>query len=181
MEIDRATEKDYQAILDLQAKYYIQSLSPEERRDGFLSAEFSRSQIAAMADDLGIVVARVAGRLVGYVCASRVDLMPRPPILDVMMRGLQGVIFHGTHLSVVPMFIYGPVCIDTRARGRGILQALFLKLKAPLIGRFEVGVAFIAHDNPRSLAAHTRRLGMEIVGSFEHNGSRFHTVAFLVK
>jgi hypothetical protein len=177
MEIDRATEKDYQGILELQSRYYIKNLGLKEQKDGFLSAEFSLSQIAAMAQDLGIAVAREGATVAGYMCASRADMTPRPPILDSMLKSLENVIFHGKRLSPTPMFVYGPVCIDEAHRGRGVLKGLFDRLKAPLVGRFEVGVAFVAADNPRSLRAHVGGLGMERVGRFEYDGNEYHVVA----
>jgi hypothetical protein len=180
MEIGRATEKDHQGILRLQSRYYIKNLGSKERKGGFLSAEFSLSQIAAMAEDLGIAVAREGTTVVAYMCASRADMTPRPLILDAMLKSLENVIFHGKMLSLTQIFIYGPVCIDEVHRGRGVLKGLFDQLKAPLVGRFEVAVAFVAADNPRSLRAHVNGLGMERVGLFEHDGNEYHVVACTV-
>ena len=129
MEIAGATEQDYQGILELQSRYYIRNLAPEEQKEGFLSAEFTLSQIAAMAQDLGIAVAREGGAVVGYMCASRADMTPRPPILDAMLKCLESVVFHGKRLTRTPMFVYGPVCIDEVYRGRGVLKAMFDRLK----------------------------------------------------
>jgi L-amino acid N-acyltransferase YncA len=181
MEIGRAVEEDYQGILELQSKYYVKNLGSAERKEGFLSAEFNLSQIAAMAEDIGIAVARDAGRLVGYMCASRADLTPRPPVVEAMLERLEGAVLHGKRLAGSTMFIYGPVCIDKLYRGRGLLRRLFDLLKTPLAGMFEVGVAFVAADNHRSLSAHVFGLGMEKVGRFEHAGNEYHSVAFVVK
>ncbi len=181
MEIEGTIEKDYEGILELQSRYYIAKVGPDRRGDGFLSAEFTLSQISAMAQDLGIVVARSGGRVVGYVCASRVDLTPRPPILDAMMGSLANVVLHGKRLLEEAMFIYGPVCIDEAFRGQDVLKRMFDRLRSLVAGRFDVGVAFVAADNPRSFAAHTRRLGMEKVGTFDFGGSAYHVVAFAVE
>jgi len=143
-----------------------------------LSAEFTLSQISAMADDLGIAVARSGDRVIGYMCASRVDLTPRPPILDAMLKCLETAVFRGRHVAETQMFIYGPVCIDEAFRGQEVLKRLFGQLTASLAGRFDMGVAFVAAGNARSLAAHTRRLGMEKVGKFEHNGNEYLAIAF---
>lgn len=180
MEIGWAAEKDYAGILELQSRYYISNLSSAERRDGFLSAEFSLSQISAMADDLGIAVARSGDRVIGYMCASRLDLTPRPPILDAMLKCVEAVGFHGRRLTDTTMFIYGPVCIDRSFRGHDVLKRLFGRLTASLKGSFDVGVAFVAADNHRSFAAHTRRLGMEKVGTFQHDGNDYLAIAFML-
>jgi predicted N-acetyltransferase YhbS len=181
LEIERAVQEDYGGILDLQSRYFIASLGPDERGDGFLSAEFTLSQVSAMAEDLGIVVARSQRRIIGYVCASRVDLIPRPPIVDAMMRSLEHVVFRGSPLLQQPMFIYGPVCVDAAFRGKGVLKRLFECLKSLVADRFSVGVAFVAVDNPRSFAAHTRGLGMAEVGAFSFGESKYHVVAFALQ
>jgi hypothetical protein len=180
MEIGRATEKDYAGILELQSRYYISNLSSSEQKDGFLSAEFTLSQICAMADDLGIAVARYGDRVVGYMCASRVDLVPRPLILDTMLKCLERVVFRGRRVTDTRMFIYGPVCIDKEFRGQDVLKRLFGQLTASLAGIFDTGVAFVAAGNPRSFAAHTRRLGMEKIGTFQHDGNEYLAIAFML-
>jgi hypothetical protein len=178
MEIGRATERDYAGILALQSRYYVSNLSSSERQDGFLSAEFTLSQISAMAEDLGIAVARSGDRVVGYMCASRADLTPRPPILDAMLKCLETVVFQGKRVTEARTFVYGPVCIDKAFRGQGVLERLFKQLSASLVGRFDMGVAFVAAGNTRSYVAHTRRLGMEKVGTFQHAGNEYLAIAF---
>ena len=181
MEIARADTSDYDGILDLQSRCFVDNLSPEDRRDGFLSAEFSLAQIAAMASDLGIVLAREGKRIVGYACASRLDFMRRPPILDPMLRCLQGAVLQGKGLTKALTFIYGPVCIDREYRGTGLLRRMFATLKRELAERFEFGVYFVAVDNRRSLRAHVDGLGMTQVGTFEYGGNEYHAVAFLTR
>src|SRR5208282_4810001 len=110
MEITRAEASDYNGILDLQSRCFIDNLTSDEREDGFVSAEFSLDQIGAMASDLGIVVVREGERVLAYACASRHDFLPRPPILDNLFRRLEGEVFQGKVLTEAPTFIYGPVC-----------------------------------------------------------------------
>jgi hypothetical protein len=179
MEIAHAEKSDYGGILDLQSRCFIGNLPVEARADGFVSAEFSLDQIHAMASELGIVVVRDAGSVVGYMCASRIDLQPRPPILDAMFACLEKKVFRGKILTEEPTFAYGPVCIDQEYRGTGLLRRMFSTLKTELTGRFEFGVAFVAADNPRSLKAHVDGLGMTDVGTFEHGGNQYHALAFL--
>ena len=178
MEIARAGISDYAGILDLQSRCLASNLTPEEREDGFLSAEFSLVQIADMASDLGIVVARDVKRIVGYMCASRVEFMPRPPILDSLLRCLEGAVLHGKVITKASTFVYGPVCIDREYRGTGLLRLMFSTLKRELAGQFEFGVAFVAADNRRSLRAHVDGLGMTQVCLFDHGDNQYHAVAF---
>jgi hypothetical protein len=180
VQIEKAQPRDYDDILELQERYYIANLPPEKRRDGFLSAGFTLSQITAMAQDLGIVVARTECKTVAYMCASRIELTPRPPILDALFKSLEGATFRGKPLSEARIFVYGPVCIDEKCRGAGLLKRMFDRFKVSLADDFDVGVAFIAADNPRSLAAHVRGLLMDKLALFEYDGKGYHAIVFPV-
>jgi len=131
-----------------------------------------------MAEDLGIIVASDQGRVAGFLCASRFDWGETPPIIRTMSAVFGQVIFNGQPLSAQRKFLYGPVCIDLPFRGQGLLRGLFLRLNQALADGFEVGVVFVAVDNPHSLEAHTKGLGMEAVGEFTHAGLRYHILAY---
>lgn len=181
MEIARADESDYQGILDLQSRYFVGNLSGEERKEGFLSAEFARAQIVAMASDLGIVVCREAMRVVACMCASRLDFAPRPPIIDAMFRSIENEALRRKLLTEGSTFVYGPVCIDREYRHKGLLLLMFSALKKDLADRFEFGVCFVAVENHHSFETHTLGLGMTEVAIFEHGGKQHHTLAFTVR
>lgn len=76
------------------------------------------------------------------------------------------------------VFIYGPVCIDRAYRGRGLLRGLYETLRREVAGRYDIGVAFVADDNPRSLRVHVDGLGMGDVGEFVFWGKQYHILAF---
>ena len=56
-------------------------------------------------------------------------------------------------------FLYGPTCIDSAFRGRGLLPAIVAAIGARYAQTREFGVCFIDVRNQRSLAAHQRKLG----------------------
>lgn len=178
MEFRNARAEDFTGILELQEANFIDTLSPEERKGGYLSARFSLAQIAAIADDLAIVVALEERRVVGYMCASRREFASGSPIVEMMLRSLGPLRFNGKALENTALCIYGPVCIAAAHRGRGVLRRLFARLKQELGGRFEAGAAFIAADNPHSLRAHVDGLGMQRIGEFAVNAKRYAIVAF---
>ena len=86
--------------------------------------------------------------------------------------------FQGRALSDQKTFVYGPVCVDRAYRGRGVLRGMFRTLLGEIAARFDAGVAFVAEDNQRSLAAHVAGLGMHDVGEFEFKGKRYRILAF---
>ena len=176
----RAESEDYTAILRLQRANYFDNLSVEERKEGFLSAEFTEEQVAAMAKDLGIMIAVCADQLAGYLCAFRNEFNHGSPVLAKMLESYDQVEFDGKALSTYRSYIYGPVCVDRGYRGQGLLRGLYEAQKNDLAGKFDVGVAFVARDNPHSLQAHVTGLGMTEVGDFTARGNIYAILAFRV-
>ena len=179
-QIRRARVSDYAGIVRLNRENYIVNLELEDRRDGFLSALFTLEQVAAIAEDLGIMVASEGAAIAGFLCAFRNDFNHGSPVVAKMIESYDSTMFEGKRLTLYRTYAYGPVCIDRAHRRRGILRGLYDAQKKELAGRFEVGVALIARDNPHSMDAHVFGLGMTEVGEFEVNGKLFATVAFRV-
>ena len=125
LEFRRARPEDFPAILGIQSANQIANLSPDERGQGFLSAQFTLEQIAAMAGDLGIIVAVESGSLLGFLCAFRCEFSTGSPVIAKMLDTFAGVKFDSKPLSAWKTFIYGPVCIDRPHRGRRLLRGLY--------------------------------------------------------
>ena len=174
----RLTDDDHAGILVLQEANLLDNLPAEARQDGFLSARFSRDQLVQMDRDVAVLVARDVARVVGYLCASGVELNRQFPLLAAMIGSYGEVRFRGRALADQQTFVYGPVCVDHAYRGRGVLRGLFRTLLREIPARFDAGVAFVAEDNQRSLAAHVAGLGMHDVGEFEFKGKRYRILAF---
>jgi predicted GNAT superfamily acetyltransferase len=177
----RAKPQDFPNILKLQSDNYIGNLRIEERREGFLSAEFTPDQVAEMADDIGIIVASQSQSVLGYLCGFRCDFNHQSPVIAKMLQMFDRVYFQGKPLASYRTFIYGPVCIHRAHRGRGLLRGLYEALKKEVAGQFEVGVAFVARNNPHSLQAHVAGLDMAEVGEFEVKGNVYVILAFNVR
>jgi len=176
----RAVPEDYPAILRLQSNNFIENLSESERKEGFLSAQFTLEQTAAIAEDLRSMVAVVDHELAGFLCAFRREFDTGSPVIAKMLDSYDRVTFEGKPLSSVNSYIYGPVCIARQYRGRGLLRGLYEAQKNDLAGRFEVGVAFVSRSNAHSLRAHVDGLGMIEVGDFELKGNIYVILAFRV-
>jgi len=175
-----AKPQDYSAILRLQSVNFIGNLSPEERKEGFLSAEFTLGQVAEMSEDLGTTIAAIDDEVVAFLCAFRNEFDHGSPVVAKMLDSYDRVEFEGQSLSSYKSYIYGPVCIDRAYRGRGLLRGLYEAQKQELAGRFEIGVAFVSRTNPHSLKAHVAGLEMTEAGDFEVNGNVYVILAFRV-
>lgn len=176
----RAQPQDYSAILRLQSENFIGNLPEEQRSEGFLSAEFSRDQVARLAEDLGTTMAIADDHVVGFLCAFRNEFDHGSPVIAKMLDTYDLVKFDGQLLSSYNSYIYGPVCIDRNYRRRGLLRGLYETQKQDLTGQFDVGVAFVSRANPHSLSAHIAGLGMTEVADFELKGNVYVILAFRV-
>lgn len=180
IEYRRAGPEDYAEIVRLQRANYIANLTAEERREGFLSAEFSLDQVAAIASDLGIAIVTMDDALAGCLCGIRREFDHGSPVVAKMLESYDQAWFQGQPLSAFNSYIYGPVCIARQYRRRGLLRGLYEFQKKDLAGQFEVGVALVSHSNPHSMQAHVEGLGMTEAGEFELNGNLFAILAFRV-
>jgi hypothetical protein len=172
----KAETQDLPKILELQKQNLLENLEPQDQQDGFLSIEYSPEQLARLNDDLGIFVAVDNDHLVGYLIAQTMDYALQYPLTTTMVNRFPNVLYRSRPLSGFKALIYGPVCIDKESRGRGILEGLYGVMLKTLHGQYDIGVAFISRENPRSLYAHRDKLGMKVVDEFEFNGQLYDTL-----
>lgn len=178
IELRRARPGDYPEVLALQRANFVANLTEDERKEGFLSAQFTPDQIAQIAEDLGTMLAVVDGRVAGFLCAFRNEFETGSPVIAEMIASYHRLTFECKTLGSYRSYIYGPVCIAKEYRRRGLLRGLYEAQKRDLAGRFDIGVAFVARSNPRSLSAHVAGLGMVEAGDFAINGNLYAALAF---
>jgi Acetyltransferase (GNAT) family len=178
MRIRPALAADIQPILSIQTANLHANLTEEERRDGFLSAAFTVEHFAQMMREVAVMAAEDGGEVCAYLCAGTLAFHRQFPLLAAMLDRFPRVHFLGRPLAAQRTFIYGPVCVARPHRGRGLLRGLYDALRREVAGGYDAGVAFVAKDNQRSLAAHTEGLGMTIAGDFAFNGKKYWILAF---
>lgn len=127
---------------------------------GTLTGEFPREKVERwVASGMPVVVARDVSGIAGVLfSAERSDASP---VVAAMLRAWPG---HSL------AYVYGPVCIAARARGRRLPERLYAELRRLLPGR--EALLFIRRDNLASLRAHAR-LGMLQVAAFEHDETSY--------
>lgn len=126
---------------------------------GTLSASLSSSTIGQMSEDLPAMVAVCDGEVVGYLLTSRPEKTVGQPIIDAMLQA------YPVEESTI---IYGPICVSSKLRGKGVAQGLWNELRRT-IPKLQC-VCFIRKDNTASINAHTK-LGMKEVAFFTYNDS----------
>lgn len=173
-----ASPRDFPYILALQTQNLRQHLDEVEQQQGFLSIEYSVKDLAAINDGLGIYVAVEGDRLLAYAMAETKEFAGGVPLIARMISRFPGATFRQQPVETLRYFIYGPVCIDRAARGRGILNGLLDAMSSALKTNYELGIAFISQSNVHSYHAHVRKNDMIVIDEFEFDGRRLWTVAF---
>lgn len=176
-----ATESDIDEILELQSRNLYTKLSEAERAEGFVTTPFTVEQIKALLTQPGVFVAEKQGRVVGYAFAGNWDFFSQWAIFPYMVSRFGQLKFQGTQITVGNTFQYGPVCIAQTLRGSGVFPQLFETMRSSFSARFPIGLTFINKANPRSLAAHTQKLNLEIIDEFEFNGNFYYGLGFWTK
>lgn len=158
--VTRADASDLDGILVLQAANQID-------QGGSLSASLPRSRVAAMIEDMPLIVARRGTRISGFLMTTTRAMNADLPIVQAMFAA-----YHGTPDA----YVYGPICVGTQERGKGLAQTMFAELRRLEPGR--EGVLFIREDNEPSLRAHLK-MGMKEVAVFSFNGFDYGVFSYI--
>jgi hypothetical protein len=125
-----------------------------------------------------VFVAEADTKIIAYVFVGTWDFFSQWKIFALMAEKLHTLKFENKVLDKITSFQYGPICIDTDYRGRGVFEQLFEMMRKNLNERFPVGVTFINKLNKRSFEAHTKKLGLVVVDEFTFNENEYYTLAF---
>ncbi len=177
-----ATRLDVPGLVALEDRYFIGNLSPAERAGGFISLQHSPEWFTAAVDCGGVHVALTDdGRIGGFIAvlaAPRPTDPDLPPIVRAVTELAQTVQMNGRPIAAQRYALRGPVCIGAELRGRGVYSAFNEVTREAYRDRFDLGVLFVAEDNPRSLHTATDKLGARSLATFEVDSKRFHFLAF---
>ena len=176
-----ATRRDIDAMMALEARYYVGNLDPSERKKGFISSLQSQDWFTWAVDSSGLHVAVTDdGAVAGFIAVTD---PPAPsqvssPIARAVLDLAGELEFNGKPIAQSRFALRGPVCIAEAARGRGLYSAFNAATQAAYHERFELGVLFVAADNPRSLHTTTTKLGAKSLAVFEVDSANYHFLAF---
>ena len=179
--IRAATPADIPDLLTLEARYYVGNLAPTARENGFLSVQHSVQWFDVAVREAGVHVAEIAGDVVGFIAVTKPPrrAVTSPGSLTRSLVDLAHVThFQGQLVASQRYAVRGPVLIDEAARGRGIYTAFHAVTREVHRDRFDIGVLFVAADNPRSLHTTTVKLGAEPLAVFDVGGRRYPFLAY---
>lgn len=182
MQLIVAEIKDIDETLALHYKYQIDSISEDDKKDGFVTTPFTREELTNLiTKEQGLFIARKDGQVVAYVMAASWEFWSAWPMFKYMIDSLNKLSYNGLELTTENSYQYGPICIDKSVRGTGVLEKIFSFARKRMAERYQVLVTFINKKNGRSFEAHTRKLGLDVIQEFEFNNNQYYELVCLTK
>ncbi|MCB9480620.1 MAG: GNAT family acetyltransferase [Desulfobacteraceae bacterium] len=180
MQIKIAGLSDIEETLKLHYKYQIDSIKEEDKNDGFVTTPFTKDQLTDLIiKEQGLFIAEQNNQVYAYVMAASWQFWSAWPLFQFMIKDLPSLKYQGYTLSTENSYQYGPVCIDKSLRGTGLLNEIFDFAKNEMAKRYPVLVTFVNKINPRSYAAHSKKLGLDVIQEFEFNNNFYYEMACL--
>ncbi len=175
MNLKIADMNDIEATLRLHAKYQLATIAEDDKKDGFVTTAFTKQELTVLIEqEQGLFIAKEGDEVLAYVMAASWQFWSQWPMFEHMIKDLPNLVYLGQKLSVENSYQYGPICIDKSVRGTAVLKDMFNFALAHMHRRYPILVTFVNKVNPRSYAAHHRKLGLEVIQEFEYNGNEYY-------
>ncbi|MDD3341964.1 MAG: GNAT family acetyltransferase [Sulfurospirillaceae bacterium] len=179
MQLKVADITDIDSILKLHNKYQIAHISEDDKKDGFVTTAFTKEQLKDIIEqEQGIFIAVKKGEVIGYVMSASWQFWSEWPIFALMIQDLPKLTYLSQNITIDNSYQYGPVCIDKSVRSSGLLEKLFDFALEHMSKRYPILVTFINKINHRSYAAHTRKLGLDVIQEFEFNSNHYYELVY---
>lgn len=179
MTLKIAELKDIKDILELHKKYQIDGISNEDKKDGFITTNFTKEELTSLIiDEKGLFIAIKDNNIVGYIMSASWEYWKQWPMFVFMEKDLKNLSYLGKKLDTKNSYQYGPICIDKSVRGTGILEELFDFALESMSKRYDVLVTFVNKINERSFSAHKRKLGLDVIQEFEFNNNSYYEMVY---
>ncbi len=170
---------DIEGTLKLHYKYQVDSISEQDKKDGFVTTPFTKEQLTNLiCNEKGLFVAEKNGEIVAYVMAASWQFWSVWPMFAHMIKDLENLTYLGQTLNAENSYQYGPVCIDKSVRGSGTIEKIFHFARKEMSEKYPILVTFINKTNTRSLEAHIRKLGLEVIQEFNFNNNEYYELVY---
>ena len=179
MQLKIAELSDIEAVLKLHSKYQVDTIEEEDKKDGFVTTAFTEEELTKLiTQEQGLFIAKEGEDVLAYVMAASWDFWSVWPLFEYMIKDLPNLEYLGQTLSADNSYQYGPICIDKSIRGTHVLKDIFDFAREEMAKRYPILVTFVNKINPRSLEAHQRKLGLEVIQEFEYNGNSYYEMVY---
>jgi len=173
-----ATLDHIEEILALHYKYQIDSISEDDKADGFITTAFTKTHLSSLIqNENGLFIACVDNKIVAYVMAASWDYWSQWPMFQFMIENLHDSTCHEQAITKTNSYQYGPVCVDKTVRGQGVFEKIFNFSLSKMSKRYPIMVTFINKTNKRSYEAHTKKTSLNVICNFEFNNNQYYKLA----
>ena len=169
---------DIEGVLDLQKLHLVSNLTEEEKKFGFVTTPFSVEQLVYVIHNEGLFIAKDNNKIIAYVFAESWDFFSQYPIFEYMISLFPKLSFFDFEINSTSSFQYGPICIDKKYRGKGLINTLFEFMRIHVVKKYPLSLTFINKTNIPSFKAHTEKLKWTVIGDFEFNNNSYFILAY---
>lgn len=177
----KAAHHHIEGVKKLQSRYLYANLNEEERKAGFVTTPFTDQQLEDIVNQDGLFIAEANDQIMGYAFAGNWQYFEQWPIFPYMTSRFPNLKFENWNITTENSFQYGPICIHEDYRGTGLINRLFEEMRTSFVKKYPLSITFINQVNPRSVKAHTTKLGWEIIDEFDFNNNQYFGLAFDMK
>ena len=178
LELKVAKLNDIKGVLALQKLYLVTNLTDEEKKSGFVTTPFSVEQLTYVINNEGLFIAKDNNKIIAYIFAESWPFFSQWPIFEYMTSLFPKLEFLDFKINSITSFQYGPICIDKKYRGQGLINLLFEFMRIHLVKKYPLSLTFINKTNIPSLKAHTEKLKWTIIADFEFNNNNYYILAY---
>ncbi|MCI5674926.1 MAG: GNAT family acetyltransferase [Ezakiella sp.] len=169
-----ATIKDIPELMELQKLFHVDTISPEDKKEGFVTTKLTEEQWKELIEkENGVTILTDDEKVLGYALAASWEYWSSWPLFEYMIERLHEDNYKGEIMSVENSYQYGPICIVKELRGTDALNKLFFTSLKEMNKRYKYLLTFVNQINPRSYAAHTRKLGLDVIKEFGFNNNKY--------
>lgn len=173
-----ATLENVSEVLTLHYKYQVDSISEEDKKDGFITTAFTESHLTRLiTEESGLFIAIKDEKIVAYAMSASWAYWCQWSMFEYMVAHLDDATLLGNELTEKNSYQYGPVCVDKSVRGEGVFEAVFHFALKEMSKRYPFMVTFINKINLRSYEAHTRKVGLNVISEFDFNNNHYFKLA----
>jgi len=178
IELKRARADHIEEVLTLHYRYQIDSISDEDKLDGFITTAFTEEHLLNLIqEEDGLFIVCIDQKIVAYAMAASWGFWSQWPMFQFMIQNLGDSNYLEQKVTVENSYQYGPVCVDRSFRGKGVFERVFDFCLSEMSKRYPIMVTFINQNNPRSYEAHIRKTPLEVIQNFEFNDNVYYKLA----
>lgn len=178
IQLEVAKLNNIDGILALQELYLVSNLSEEEKESGFVTTPFSIAQLTEIINQEGLFVVKDNGKIIAYIFAGSWDFFSQWPIFNHMTAMFPDLRFLDFDITTTNSFQYGPICIDKKYRGKGLITVFFEFMRIHMLKKYPLSLTFINKTNIPSQKAHTEKLHWTIIADFQFNNNNYFVLAY---